>query len=174
LTQDNQWIKIKVPSQWSNNFSSSSQSTSPLEDGYSQGKGSDNAPRARPPPIDASQGMVGAQRWIEELKTQYDVKLSELAQELKSASRIKLEELELRLKDATETVRREYIPHLEQHHQDIHTIKQDITTIKQDNTTADKKIDVIVQIIKVLRNHTSNSALVAKINALFYPETAIK
>ena len=58
-------------------------------------------------------------------------------------------------------MRNKIIPHLENHHQDIHKFKNNFTTI-------DRKFDVIVEVIKLFRSQ--NPRLAAKIDSLLYPE----
>jgi len=161
-TQDDKWIRIKLPSQWSQNSSSSS-SQLPSTLAAELGRETNTEDGASSSPHPDMIKMV--QRRIDGLKSTYDAKIAELARELRSIPEVDLKELETKMLDKVEAIREEFIPRVEINYENILKLKKHL----EENMD---KVDRITSVIEIISNH--DSYLGAKIEyyySLFDKET---
>ena len=160
LTQDDQWVRIKVPSQWLQNSSSSS-SEPPSPPANELGRESNNTVGASvTPPSDMIKIL---QRRIEGLKMMWDVKVAELAREVRSIPEVNLKELETKVLDRIEAVRKEHDNLLQTDFDNINGLREESCQFKDDFKEIHNKLNTVCEVINVIINY--DPALKNKIKA---------
>jgi hypothetical protein len=150
-TQDGQWIRIKVPSQWSQNSSSSS--SEPLSPPANElARESNNSVGAFPisPPPDMMDVM---QRQIDGLQMTWDVKIAELAREVRSIPEVNLKELETKILDRVEAIREDHWDYLQTDCDNIRKLTEEALKFRKNFKEIDCKLNNVHEVINIIINH---------------------